>query len=414
MTLQQPVVAAVIARTPNAQASLAAYGLALSIAVLLESPIQMLLATGAALAQNQASFRLLMRSTFVMGAALAGVGALLVFTPLGQVFFVQVLDAPSPIALQALLALKVMLPWPLVVAWRRLHQGVLIRQGATRSVGYSTVGRLATILVAAFLALSLTNWPGVVIGASALMIGALIEAVLVTGWLWLLRNKLAESNSDPQPLTTSRLVHFYRPLALTAVLTVLSWPLINAGIGRAVAPEQSLAAWPVVLSLLWLFTTPLQMLQQTTISLARNVPTLRGTRRLALSLGGIASGSLALLSFTPLLQLLLLGVLGVPLGLVVSIESAGQLLIPLPFLTATQAFYQGLLIRRQHTVAVCTAMGVNLLVLSSVLAIGIYQGTLPGFLLAPAAMTLGLFAEVGLLWWQASHPPAVSERAQIS
>ncbi len=59
MTLQQPVIAAALARTANPQEALAAYGLALSVVVLLESPIQMLLATGAALAHDGPSFRLL-------------------------------------------------------------------------------------------------------------------------------------------------------------------------------------------------------------------------------------------------------------------------------------------------------------------------------------------------------------------
>ncbi|MBI4758473.1 MAG: hypothetical protein HY783_05670, partial [Chloroflexi bacterium] len=123
MTLQQPVLAAVLARTANPKESLAAYGLALSIAVLLESPIQMLLATGAALAHDKPSFRLLQRFTAITGTTLVGLEAVLVFTPLGQALFRHVLSAPPSVDSQALLALKVLLLWPLVVAWRRLYQG---------------------------------------------------------------------------------------------------------------------------------------------------------------------------------------------------------------------------------------------------------------------------------------------------
>jgi len=404
MTLQQPVIAAAISRTTGASESLAAYGLALSIAVFLESPIQMLLATGTALARDRPSFRLLQRFAVLTGATLVGLGALLVFTPLGRGLFLHVLKAPPPIATQALLALWILLPWPLVVAWRRLYQGVLIRRGQTRAVGYGTAGRLVVITIAAFSMVYLAGWPGAVVGTGALLVGAIAEALFVTGWLQLAEKRPDASLAGPEPLTLSCLGRFYRPLALTSVLMMLSWPLTNAGIGRAAAPVQSLAAWTVVLSMLWLFTTPLQMLQQMTITLVVDAYSLKAVRRFALGLGGAASGLLALVAFTPLLEFLLLRVLAVPAEVTGFVVPAVGLLALLPFLTAVQSFYQGLLIGRTRTGEVRTAMGANLLILIGVLAAGIRQGTVPGSLLAASAMTAGLLAEASLLWWQASYP----------
>ncbi|MBI4758472.1 MAG: hypothetical protein HY783_05665 [Chloroflexi bacterium] len=247
------------------------------------------------------------------------------------------------------------------------------------------------------------------------MAGALVEALFATGWLRLAGNRLNETPLPSQHLTASRLGRFYWPLALTSVLTVLSWPLLNAGIGRAAAPEQSLAAWPVILSLLWLFTTPLQMLQQTTIALVRDAPSLRAIHHFALALGAVASGLLGMVSFTTLLEVFLLHVLAVPAEIAGFVVLAGRLLASLPFLTAAQAFYQGLLIGRKHTAAVRTAMVANLLILSSVLVVGIRWGVVPGFLLAAVAMTMGLLAEVGWLWWQASHDiPDASRMSAVS
>jgi hypothetical protein len=403
MTLQQPVVAAAISRSVGARESLAAYGLALSVAVFLESPIQMLLATGTALTRDRPSFRLLQRFTAVAGATLAGLGALLAFTPLGQTLFLHVLKAPPPIATHALLALRILLLWPLVVAWRRFYQGVLIRRGQTRAVGYGTAGRLIVIAIAAFSMVSLTNWPGAVAGTGALMLGALAEALFVTGWLQLAGNRPDEALTGFESLTLSRLGRFYWPLALTSVLTVLSWPLTNAGIGRAAAPARSWAVWPVVLSVLWLFTTPLQMLQQMTITLVVNTSSLKTVRCFTAGLGGAASGLLALGAFTPLLEILLLRVLAVPAEVTGFVIPAVRLLTPVPFLTAVQGFYQGLLIGRKRTGAVRTAMGANLLILTGVLVAGIRQRTVPGSLLGASGMTAGLLTEVSLLWWKASQ-----------
>jgi hypothetical protein len=412
MTLQQPVVAAVISRTAGARESLAAYGLALSIAVLLESPIQMLLATGAALARDKSSFRLLQRFTAVAGATLAGLGALLVFTPLGQTLFLHALKAPPLIATQALLALRILLPWPLVVAWRRFYQGVLIGRGQTRAVGYGTAGRLIVITIAAFLMVYLADWPGALAGTGALMVGALAEALFVTGWLQLAGGKPDEILAGFEPLTLSRLGRFYWPLALTSMLVVLSWPLTNAAIGRAVAPTHSLAAWPVVLSVLWLFTTPLQMSQQMTIALVVDTSSLAMVRRFVLGLGGTASGVLALSAFTPVLELLLLRVLAVPVEVTGFVVPAVRLLAPLPFLTAVQGFYQGLLIGQKQTGDVRTAMAAHLLILIGVLVAGVRQSTVPGSLLAASGMTAGLLTEASLLWWKASRriPQSVQDK----
>jgi len=98
----------------------------------------------------------------------------------------------------------------------------------------------------------------------------------------------------------------------------------------------------------------------------------------------------------------------IPTDIADLVVSSVRLLVPLPFLTAVLAFYQGLLIGRKRTAVVRTAMVANLLMLSSVLLIGIHQSLAPGFLLAPAAMTVGLVTEVSWLWWQASHGPPSS------
>ena len=241
MTLQQPVIAAAISRTAGARESLAAYGLALSVAVFIESPIQMLLAAGTALVRDEHSFRLLQRFTVVSGVALAGLGALFAFTDLGEALFLHVLGAPPPVATEALRALRILLPWPLAVAWRRFYQGVLIGQGQTRAVGYGTAGRLIAIVISASLMAYATDWPGSAIGAGALMVGALTEALFVTGWLRLAGDRSDDIPTGSEPLTLSRLVRFYWPLAADQCRP---WPgaSANAVFGRLACDAQRVVA----------------------------------------------------------------------------------------------------------------------------------------------------------------------------
>lgn len=404
MTLQQPLVAFALSRVTAPEESLSAYGLALSIAVFLESPVQMLLAAGAALVDDRISFRLLQRFTLAIGITLVGLEAGLAFTPLSRALFREVFSVQPPLSSHALLALRILLPWPLVVAWRRLYQGTLIHLGETRAVSFATTGRLVAIGVTAFLAISLTKWPGGMIGAFALLTGALVEALLVTLWYMLAGNRLEDIADESESLNLSHLWGFYWPLSLTSIMSTISWPVINAGISRAVDPEHSLAAWLVSLSLLWLFTTPLQMIQQTAISLGGDASSLDAVRRFALSIGVIASGILALAAFTPLLRTLMLEILNLPDEIVGLVVLTTRLMTILPFLTAVQSFYQGLLIKRRQTNGVRMAMGANLLVLVIVLMIGIQQDIVPGSLLAAAGMTIGLLTEACLLLWKVTHP----------
>ena len=58
---------------------------------------------------------------------------------------------------------------------------------------------------------------------------------------------------------------------------------------------------------------------------------------------------------------------------------------------------KGLLISRERSADVHTAMGINLFVLSGMLAIGVHQGVTPGFRLTASAHVMGLLAEIGSL-----------------
>src|SRR5690348_15732959 len=61
MALEGPYVAAIVARMPEAARGLAAFGVATSLAWLIESPIMMLLSASAALVRDRASYLALRR-----------------------------------------------------------------------------------------------------------------------------------------------------------------------------------------------------------------------------------------------------------------------------------------------------------------------------------------------------------------
>ena len=84
MGLEQPAIAAVIARLPDPKVQLGAYGsVVFPIALLIEAPIIMLLAASTELSRDRARYATVVRYTRVMGMVLTGLHLLVAATPLG-------------------------------------------------------------------------------------------------------------------------------------------------------------------------------------------------------------------------------------------------------------------------------------------------------------------------------------------
>src|SRR5690606_3204902 len=77
-------------------------------------------------------------------------------------------------------ALWLLLPWPAAIGYRRFLHGVLIGSGRTRRVAYGTGVRLLAMGGGA-LGLSATGIPGVWVGAAALSLGVIAEALVTAG-----------------------------------------------------------------------------------------------------------------------------------------------------------------------------------------------------------------------------------------
>ena len=75
------------------------------------------------------------------------------------------MGVPAAVAEHVQPGLAVMVLWTAAIGWRRFLQGILIRFGQSRAVGYGTAVRL---VFAAGTAIGLTFWPilpGVLVGA---------------------------------------------------------------------------------------------------------------------------------------------------------------------------------------------------------------------------------------------------------
>ncbi len=403
MSIAGPVANAGISRLPEPAVNLAAQGLTMSIAVLVESPIIMILSTSVSLVRSRASYLLLRRFVTHLSIALTVIGFLVYFTPLYDVLFLRVMGVPPEVAQAAHPALRVLLFWPAAIGWRRLYQGILIQNGQSRLVSYGTLFRLASLVATVVIGVSIGLSPGALVGGLGMAISVIVEMLVIRWWtLPLIRREVLPVAEDPpnvEPMDYRRLVRFYLPLAGTDAMRVLSRPVTTAGIARAANSTLSLAAWPVGSSLAMLFSSSIMALQEVVLAQIDNEGNQRRVANFALTVGLAFSSLLALVILTPVADWYFGALLGVPTDVKALALSSVLLLVPMPLLFAGRNLQRGILISRRQSGLVQLGMSVNLLALVAILVIGAASGRVQGVMLGVWATVGAEVLEVLALWW---------------
>lgn len=392
MAAEGPFVAALVARLPEPTYNLAAFGVALALAFVAESPIIMLLAATTALARDRESFRQLRRFSLLMNGGVTAAMAVIAFPPAFDLLASRVLALPPEVSTRAWLAVVVFLPWPAAIGFRRLQQGILIAAGRTRLVAYGTVVRLATMAATGSALYLHGGVDGAVVGAGALSAGVVVEAAVSWGWARADRRRLASRPpaSPGDVPTVADIQRFYWPLAVTPLMNMASLPLVTFFVGRGHLPIESLAVLPVVNSFGFLFRCPATAFQEVVIALGREGDAaLRSLRRFATLLGGLSSLALALVVLTPAAGLWFAGVTGLESGLVPLARRAAAVLILTPAAATVLVWMHARLVMLRTTRLVTLGTLVELSVLAGTLFAGVAFTRVPAAVVATSAILAG-------------------------
>src|SRR5512142_102270 len=169
MAVESPYIAAIVARMPAAEQSLAAFGVATSLAWLVESPIMMLFSAATALVHDRASYVALRRFATILNATVTAAMIVLSLPPVFRFVGESLIGLPPPISALARQATSILILWPAAIGFRRFYQGVLVRHHLTRRVAYGTVVRIVAMSVTAAALAFTTHLAGATIGACALI-----------------------------------------------------------------------------------------------------------------------------------------------------------------------------------------------------------------------------------------------------
>ncbi|HED04289.1 MAG TPA: hypothetical protein ENI60_05940 [Candidatus Fraserbacteria bacterium] len=405
MGAELPLVSAVIARLAHPEINLAAYGgVVFPLALLIESPIIMLLAASTALSRDWRSYLALRRFMMGAGLALTAFHALLVYTPLYYVVVRGLLGAPAEIVEPARLGLMIMIPWSWAIAYRRFNQGILIRFNHARAVSAGTLIRLSVLVTALTLGYWQGSLPGVVVGTGAVIAGILSEALYIGLRVQpVIRDQLQSAVARRSPLAPRAFARFYVPLALTSLLGLLIQPLGSAALSRMPHALESLAVWPVVGGLLFLLRSLGFAYQEVVVALLDEPQTLESLRRFALILAAATTALLLLIAATPLATVWFEGLSGLSPALARLAQTGLWIGFLMPALSTLQNWYQGLIVHSRRTRGITESIVIALAVTVGLLWAGVTWGTFPGLYVGLAAFVSGNLIQV--LWlWQRSRP----------
>ncbi len=389
MAAEAPFLAAVIARLDEPKNNLAAFGLAYAVAILVESPVIMMLSASTALVQGPTSLRRLRRFGAILNGTITAGMLLLLLTPAWRWIAGELIAVPPRVVELTQAGLLILLPWPAAIGYRRFYQGLLIRDGLTRLVAYGTVVRLITMASTTLALFLVSGLPGTWVAASGLSAGVCMEALAARLMALGVVRRLARQEPNDE-ISYREIVAFYTPLALTSVISLVAHPMATFFVARARAPLESLAVLPVVNSLSFIFRAVGLSYQEVAIALLargrRNWPPVARFGA-ALALGG--SLAMALIVFTPLADLWFRTLSGLSDELTRFALLPARILALLPAFSVLLSIQRAILVHGRDTTPVTWATALEIGGIALTLAVGIGPLDLVGATAAAIAFIVG-------------------------
>ncbi|MGE0002126.1 MAG: hypothetical protein AB7F50_03265 [Fimbriimonadaceae bacterium] len=240
MAADSPICTRIAFWLPNGEVNTAAILALFSISILIESPVIDLLSTGTALTRSREAYAALARFSLILMAFSGLVHALVALTPLYDVVAVQWIGLRPEVAETARIPLALMIPWSPAIGWRRFQQGVLIRQGQSRAVGYGTLVRLVALLLMGVGLAMTKSVSGAFATACALSFSVTAECLAVHLLARPAVRSLPEGGAAP---SMSSLLRFHLPLTGATVFQLMGFAAMVPALSRMPDPVFALATW---------------------------------------------------------------------------------------------------------------------------------------------------------------------------
>ncbi len=350
-----------------------------------------MMSASTALVKDKYSFNKLKRFTYSLTAGITLLMLILVIPAVFYFIAEDLIGLPKRVSYLTHIATIILLPWPAAIGYRRFYQGVLIRNNMTRRVAYGTVIRLGTMAMTAFIFYFYFNVPGVVMGASALTVAVLVEAVASR---FMASEILIKLNNDPsignEKLTYRAIYTFYYPLALMSLLSLGVQPFVIFFVGQSKMAIESLAVLPIITSFVFIFRALGLSYQE--VIIARIGDDKSGyipLRNFAILLSSVLSIILFIIAFTPLADIWFRDVSGLSDLLSAFARTPLKIMAIIPALTVLISFQRSVLVSDKNTGPITWGTAIEFVVIVIVMLLSINVFSFVGAVAATISFVVG-------------------------
>jgi progressive ankylosis protein len=387
-----------MARMPQAVETLAAFGLAYGLVILITGPLHQSRQLGLAMIDNLTQLHTGTRTIITIGLGMSLITAMLGLPGPGRWIVEDLHGIDADLADQAQAALRWLVPLPLVDGMARYCSGLLARARRTDIVSASGLAGIVVRITAVFALLDMefvASQP-ILLPVAVTALGSMTEClVLVAGHLRFSRPSLPEAGP---PVTVTAIIAFLWPLAVIMLFQGASRPLINLVVSRGSDATQSLAVLTIVYALGHIHYGWTNEIRSLAPAFRDEKGHLFHIRRFAVACCAISFALALVLFWTPIRGYLLLDLIGVEPGL------AELCVVPLmifsffPFAVTLRSYYHGVGLMHRVTDVMAWSGPCRLIAIVAVLAMLSLTG-LAGATIGVAALLCGFIAETAAVAW---------------
>ena len=394
MSVEGPFLAALIARSSEPKFNLAAYGVAYSLALIIEAPIIMMMSASIALVKDSQSFYKLRNFTYAANGLITLVMLIVITPPVFYFITEDLIGLPVEVSTLTHIATIILIPWPGAIGYRRFYQGILINNNLTRRVAYGTVIRLLSMSLCAAILFISDFVEGVVVGAASLSFAVIMEAIAVRFMVRTTVKKIKSEDSFSEKVLTYREINkFYYPLALTSFIGLGVQPLVTFFVGQSRMALESLAVLPVVTSFVFVFRALGLSYQEVIIALiGEKKEKFKPLLNFAIVLAVILVAVPALFAFTPLADFWFITVSGLSESLADFAHLPLMIMFFFPALTVLISIQRGVLVAAKNTKPITAGTVTEFVTIVLMLMILISNMNLVGAVAAVIAIVTGRLA----------------------
>jgi hypothetical protein len=195
-------------------------------------------------------------------------------------------------------------------------------------------------------------------------------------------------------------LNFYIPLAMTSLLFMVAGPIGTAAASRLPMALESLAVWPVLSGLVFLFRSFGVAFNEVVVALLDEPLSMHNLRRFTGWMAGLVSLAMLLVIATPLARIWLEEISALSPELV-RLGRVGLLLaLPMPAMAVLQSWYQGAILHGKWTRGITESTVIYLASNAAFLFASVALLHVVGLYILLIGMGISMALQTAWLWWR--------------